>query len=223
MTVYQRSVAAAPALPAPIKFLPLVVLVFVIVVGGWTGRAIQLAAHSLPAAPVIETGYISPAFTPEVQYWGKDIARWAELPSAGGLDPNLAATVMQIESCGNPEAVSPSGAQGLFQVMPFHFAEGEAMHDPDTNAKRGLDYLSLGLQLSDGAPGLALAGYNGGHSIMSAFWSNWSAETQRYYYWGSGIYGEVSEGRETSDTLNEWLNAGGASLCAKARAQLGMP
>ena len=229
MPVYERSVPAAPAIPAPIKFLPLLVLVFVIVIGGWTGRAIQLAARSLPAAPVIELGYISAAFTPEVQYWGQDIARWAD---PYGLDPNLAATVMQIESCGNPEAVSPSGAQGLFQVMPFHFAAGEAMRDPDTNAKRGLDYLSLGLETSGGAPGLALAGYNGGHSIMSALWSNWSAETQRYYYWGSGIYGEVSEsrpagrageGRETSDTLNEWLNAGGASLCAKAREQLRMP
>ena len=59
-----------------------------------------------------------PLFTPEIQWWGERL-------SAGraqfGLDPNLAATVMQIESCGDPRALSSAGAMGLFQVMPFHF------------------------------------------------------------------------------------------------------
>src|SRR5450759_1540101 len=55
---------------------------------------------------------ISPIFTPEVQFWAGRIQSWA---SAAGLDPNLAATVMQIESCGDPLALSRSGAMGLFQ------------------------------------------------------------------------------------------------------------
>ena len=41
---------------------------------------------------------------------------------------------------------------------------GEVMQDPDTNAARGLAYLALGLQRGGGDAGLALAGYNGGHS-----------------------------------------------------------
>src|SRR5450759_279142 len=55
---------------------------------------------------------ISSIFTPEVQFWAGRILSWA---SAAGLDPNLTATVMQIESCGDPLALSRSGAMGLFQ------------------------------------------------------------------------------------------------------------
>src|SRR5690349_7954215 len=65
---------------------------------------------------------LSPVFTKEVQHWGSDIVRWA---NAASIDPNLAATVMQIESCGDPRATSRSGAMGLFQVMPFHFRLGD--------------------------------------------------------------------------------------------------
>ena len=85
---------------------------------------------------------ISPIFTAEVQYWSTSILTWA---AAAGLDPNLAATVMQIESCGDPLARSRAGAIGLFQVMPYHFAPGEYPYNPDTNALRGLDYLRRSL------------------------------------------------------------------------------
>ena len=85
------------------------------------------------------TNGISPIFTREIQYWGNDIVRWS---NSAGLDPNLLAVVMQIESCGDPRAVSSAGASGLFQVMPFHFHFGENPFDPDTNALRGTSYLS---------------------------------------------------------------------------------
>src|SRR5512140_407710 len=39
---------------------------------------------------------LSPVFTKEVQHWGNDIIHWA---NAASIDPNLAATIMQIESC----------------------------------------------------------------------------------------------------------------------------
>ena len=62
---------------------------------------------------------ISPVFTAEVQHWASSISQWA---AASRVDPNLAAAVMQIESCGDPRARSSAGAMGLFQVMPFHFS-----------------------------------------------------------------------------------------------------
>ena len=65
-------------------------------------------------APPAPTGGIAPLFTPEIQHWAPQIVAWA---GAVGIDPNMAATVMQIESCGDPNAVSSTGAQGLFQVM----------------------------------------------------------------------------------------------------------
>ena len=156
---------------------------------------------------------IAGLFTPQVLAWKPQISRWAE---AYGLDPNLVATVMQIESCGNPRAVSRSGAQGLFQVMPFHFAAGEDMQDPETNARRGLEYLAESLLQSRGDVRLALAGYNGGHGMIGLDPSQWSAETQRYAYWGDGIFADASGGRSQSARLEEWLAAGGAGLCAEA-------
>ena len=162
---------------------------------------------------------LSPIFMPSVQHWKEQILRWV---SDYAIDPNLAATVMQIESCGNPGVRSGVGANGLFQVMPFHFEKGEDPFDPDTNARRGLDYLTKGLELSGGHAGLALAGYNGGHGIISRSYEDWPRETQSYYRWGSGIYREASAGWDSSPTLAAWLAAGGQSLCDTAAENLGL-
>ncbi len=91
-----------------------------------------------PPASLPTSSSLSPIFTPEIHYWAEFIVRWA---TAANLDPNLAAVVMQIESCGDPRATSRAGAMGLFQVMPFHFLAGENPYEPDTNALRGLGYL----------------------------------------------------------------------------------
>ena len=158
-------------------------------------------------------GQIAPFFSPQVLRWESQILRWA---SEENLDPNLVATVMQIESCGNPLVVSPAGANGLFQVMDYHFNAGENPFDPDTNARRGLDYLRSSLEHFGNDAGLALAGYNGGIQGASRPAALWAQETRDYQYWGVNIYAEASAGMETSPTLQEWLNAGGASLCSQA-------
>jgi soluble lytic murein transglycosylase-like protein len=164
-------------------------------------------------------GKISPVFQPEVQYWGAAIQAWA---TAAGLDPNLAATVMQIESCGDPDARSRAGAMGLFQVMPFHFSNEDDPYSPDTNAARGLAYLKRSLEAANGDARLAFAGYNGGIGMIGRPESSWAAETQRYAYWGSGIYSEASNGATESLRLKEWIAAGGASLCRQAHSRLGI-
>jgi hypothetical protein len=177
----------------------------------------QLANPS--TASQVQAGTISPVFQPEVQYWGAAIQSWA---TAAGLDPNLVATVMQIESCGDPAARSRAGAMGLFQVMPFHFASGDDPYNPDTNAGRGLAYLNRSLEAANGDARLALAGYNGGIGVIGLPESSWAAETQRYAYWGSGIFAEASNGATESLRLQEWMAAGGASLCRQAHSRLGI-
>jgi hypothetical protein len=162
---------------------------------------------------------LAPLFTPEIQYWAADLARWA---AEHKLDPNLAATVMQIESCGNPDARSSAGAASLFQVMPFHFLAYENAYDPEVNALRGMNYLAKSLEQAGGNARLALAGYNGGIGVIARYESAWPAETIRYAYWGSGIYEDATKNLSESARLNEWLTAGGASLCRKARERLGI-
>ena len=167
-------------------------------------------------SPAEEAGSgISPLFTPEVQAWAEQILAWSEIYQ---LDPNLIATVMQIESCGYSQARSPAGAMGLFQVMPYHFVEGENPYNPATNAKRGLLYLQSSLQIG-GSPRMALAGYNGGINGAQNPPENWPDETHRYLYWGESIYQDAVNGLDHSPRLDEWLSRGGASLCRMAAAE----
>jgi len=158
-------------------------------------------------------GQLASLFTPEVLAWEEKILVWSQKYQ---LDPNLIATVMQIESCGYSRAKSSAGAMGLFQVMPYHFKEGEDPYQPGTNARRGLNYLRRALE-SGGNVRLALAGYNGGINGAQNPEEYWPDETLRYLYWGLRIYKDAEEGKEQSPRLEEWLNSGGASLCLAAR------
>ena len=198
---------------------PLVALCFGVLLAFVTIRGPESESHA-SAAPSTANPVIAPLFTAEVQFWALRIAVWS---AEHGIDPNLAATVMQIESCGNPSARSVAGAAGLFQVMPYHFQAYEDAYDPNTNALRGLDYLRRSLERANGDARLALAGYNGGIGVIGRAESRWAAETRRYAYWGSGIYADAQQNASESARLNEWLAAGGASLCKKAHQRLGLP
>jgi hypothetical protein len=176
-------------------------------------RGIQLLGNKGSEKNIRQTAI----FHPCVEHWEKEILAWAE---AYDLDPLLIATVMQIESCGDPQAVSPAGAQGLFQVMPYHFQPGEDMLDPQTNARRGLAYLYEALQKADHDFELALAGYNGGHGQIYRDPDQWPAETRRYVHWGYDIYQDALIANTEGEALSAWLRAGGRHLCEQAEINL---
>lgn len=197
-------------------------MVFALRLNGSAERvtAPENANNSGAAAPAVTpppiNSSLSSVFTPEIHFWANDIVRWAAAHSIG--DPNLVAIVMQIESCGFQDAQSSAGATGLFQVMPFHFEAGENAFDPETNAYRGMLFLSDLLHQTNEV-GLAFAGYNGGPGVMVRSWDTWPNETQRYYRWATGIYQDIQSGQDASTTLQEWLEAGGSSLCQQAAAR----
>jgi soluble lytic murein transglycosylase-like protein len=205
----------------PLPFLVIaVILVLVFILSRVEVNLQASTSDSVILAESAASGnLIAPLFTPEVQYWSENIAAWSEQT---GIDPNLIATVMQIESCGDPRARSSAGAMGLFQVMPYHFESGEDPYKPATNARRGLNYLKQALDARSGVARLGLAGYNGGIAGAQRPESQWASETQRYVYWGSGIYEDAVNGTSTSERLDEWLGRGGASLCAQAAQRLGL-
>ena len=183
----------------------------------------QSQAGLAPATPFsangLHSGSISPVFSPEIQYWSGSIKGWA---AAAGLDPNLVATVMQIESCGDPRALSPAGAMGLFQVMPDHFTASDDPYNPDTNAARGLAYLKRSLIAANGDARLALAGYNGGIGVIRRPESSWRLQTQHYANVGSGIYNDASSGVTQSLRLQAWMGNGVKSMCHQAASHLGI-
>jgi len=165
-----------------------------------------------------------PHFHPQVLRWEGKILEWAE---KFGLEPNLVATVMQIESCGDPNAVSEAGAQGLFQVMPFNFKDGQNMTDPENNAKTGLSILKrLWEEAQKVNPGnlhdqviRTLAGYNGGMSQVNKNWQEWDDETKRYISWGVRIFEDAQQGADKSEALESWLQMDGGRLCPKDQSQ----
>jgi len=76
--------------------------------------------------------------------------------------PSLVKAVMQVESGGNQEAVSPKGARGLMQLMPVTAKQlGINAKDPQENVEGGSRYLQQQLDRF-GNRELALAAYNWG-------------------------------------------------------------
>jgi hypothetical protein len=160
-------------------------------------------------------------YTPEVLHWRDQIQAWAQ---EYNVNPNVIAIVIQIESCGGPTALSYVGATGLMQVMPFHFDNGENMLNPDTNVQRGMSVFYECLTVfAEWDLGLALACYNGGPAVTQSDPIYWAEETRSYYHWATGLWEDVTQGHKTSDTLEEWLAAGGAGLCNEAAAYLFAP
>jgi len=86
------------------------------------------------------------------------------------VDPLLVHSVIQAESNYNPFAVSPSGAQGLMQLIPStarHFGVTNSF-DARENIEAGVRYLK---QLQDhfGDETLALAAYNAGEGTVERY------------------------------------------------------
>lgn len=177
------------------------------------------ATNPIDIQPVTSTTDVSSIFRAEVLHWADSISRWA---AASNLDPNLLATVMQIESCGDPLAKSSAGAMGLFQVMPFHFNAADSPYAPDVNAARGAAYLAKSLQTAGGDARQALAGYNGGIGVINRGEWTWSSQTKRYVQYGWPIYQDARSGLTSSTALNEWYERYGANLCRQAHNRLGL-
>ena len=68
--------------------------------------------------------------------------------------------------------------------------------------------------------GQALACYNGSASLIGQDVSAWSEETNRYVYWGTGIFQEAFQGAPRSFFLEEWLSNGGSRLCKQANQRM---
>jgi soluble lytic murein transglycosylase-like protein len=107
----------------------------------------------------------------------------SQAAESASLPDSLLRAVVEVESGGNSQAVSPAGAQGLMQLMPGTAAELGVTNpfDPKQNLEGGARYLAQQLERFDGDLRLALAAYNAGpgavkrHGGVPPY-----PETQRY-------------------------------------------
>jgi hypothetical protein len=113
----------------------------------------------------------------KVMRWGKEI----QVASAKyDVDPALIAAVIEQESGGKPDIMSPAGAIGLMQLMPRTAKElGVNPYDPVQNIEGGTKYLATQLHRF-GSVEMALAAYNAGPENVFNFRYMYIAETQNY-------------------------------------------
>lgn len=109
-----------------------------------------------------------------------------------GLDPDLLAILVLVESGGNPRAESPTGARGLMQLMPATAQsvaqargidyDADALWDVDTNLDYGAWFFAQQLERW-GEVEVAAAAYNGGPTRVAAWLAGeaqLSTETELY-------------------------------------------
>jgi soluble lytic murein transglycosylase-like protein len=127
-------------------------------------------------------------------YWPPSVARWEPLivryGRHYGIDPDLLAAVMTVESGGDPNAVSYAGAVGLMQVMPYDPAKfpqrpaAASLYDPDNNLAWGGRILASELEWASGDLALALGAYYDGRTRASAGWARtraYASKVLAYY------------------------------------------
>ncbi|HSP61725.1 MAG TPA: lytic transglycosylase domain-containing protein [Pyrinomonadaceae bacterium] len=101
-----------------------------------------------------------------------------------GVDPLLLYSIMHQESSFKSHAISPKGARGLMQLMPFTAMRYGVTNifDPRQNIEGGARYVRFLSDRFDGDINLVLAGYNAGEGAVEKY--GWQippySETQEY-------------------------------------------
>ena len=95
----------------------------------------------------------------------------SRISSEHGVPPRLVQAIIQVESEGNPRAVSRKGAMGLMQLMPsvLEAYQVEDPFDPLANVEAGVRHLKYLLQEFSGNLSLALAAYNAGPGTVRKY------------------------------------------------------
>ncbi|MBB3945748.1 soluble lytic murein transglycosylase-like protein [Rhizobium skierniewicense] len=87
-----------------------------------------------------------------------------------GVPTNLAHAIVSVESKFNPKARGSAGEVGLMQIKPAtarmmgYRGTTQALYDPETNIRWGMQYLATAHQLGGGQVCSTILRYNAGHA-----------------------------------------------------------
>jgi len=112
-----------------------------------------------------------------------------EQARANGLEPELVAAVIQVESSWYPKAESSAGACGLMQVIPKWNPKPDGtlytcdeLKDPATNIKAGTAALARWMKRASGDKHLALCAYNAGNTCFKKLRMNYVRRVMNVYH-----------------------------------------
>ena len=112
------------------------------------------------------------------------------------IDPALIKAIIKAESNFNHEAISPTGARGLMQLMPAtaYALQVEDVFHPENNIEGGARYLRYLLNTYRGDLKLTLAAYNAGERAVAKYNNHVPPyrETQNYITRVMSYYREFS-------------------------------
>jgi hypothetical protein len=138
---------------------------------GFVVATVSLLLVSTLVEPASAATGVEPSPLGLSTYWNRKVLRWESLIVQAAqnrkLDPDFLASLVWMESRGDPYAVGPVGAIGLMQVMPQEagFAwrpTREVLMDPAINLFWGSRTLATVIAQGHGDVFNALAAYNGG-------------------------------------------------------------
>ncbi len=120
----------------------------------------QIKSGNIKQTGIVTTNSLSSGSS----YTGKYSSEINKAASKYGVDPNLIAAIIQVESNFNPNASSSAGAQGLMQLMP---ATARSLgvtnsYNVEQNIMGGTKYIAQQLKAFNNNLELALAAYNAG-------------------------------------------------------------
>lgn len=125
---------------------------------------VSIASASAAAMDAVELDDKAPISAKGLLY--KEQVKVAALDN--GVETALLHAVIMTESNYNARAISPKGARGLMQLMPFtakRFGVNNS-YDPSQNIQGGARYLSYLLKLFKNDFSLAVAAYNAGENAI---------------------------------------------------------
>ena len=136
-----------------------------------------------------------------------------------GVDAAIIKAVIAVESCYNPNAVSPEGAQGLMQLIPetaARFGVADSF-DSSQNIHGGTRYLSWLMKRYDGDLNKAIAAYNAGEGAVDKYQGIPPYdETQHYVQRVLSIYNRLSGAPVALPVMRASLRTVGRNAAAPA-------
>ena len=114
-----------------------------------------------------------------------DVRRWVDhWASEYGVERELVYAVIEVESGGNPSAISSAGAVGVMQLMPGTAAVFRVRNrfDVEDNVRAGVAYLAWLREICGGDRRLIMASYIAGQNLVlrSGLDASYSKEVHDY-------------------------------------------